>query len=36
VHVCTDKDGKVLKPPVELKQLLKEMEEMARSEGSKK
>ena len=30
VHVCTDRDGKVLKPPVELKQLLKEMEEIAR------
>ena len=36
VHVCTDKDGKVLKPPVELKQLLKEMEEMPKSKGSKK
>ena len=30
VHVCTDKNGRVLKPPAELKHLLKKMEEMAR------
>jgi acyl-CoA thioester hydrolase len=36
IHVCTDRDGKVLKPPVELKQLVKEMEEMHKSKGSKK
>ena len=33
VHVCTDKNGRVLKPPVELKHLLKKMEEMASEEG---
>jgi acyl-CoA thioester hydrolase len=32
VHVCTDKNGRVLKPPVELKHLLKKMEEMASDE----
>jgi acyl-CoA thioester hydrolase len=35
VHVCTDKDGKVLKPPIELKQLLKEMEEKQGSTGNR-
>ena len=34
VQVCTDRDGKVLKPPVELKQLLKEMEEKQRNIGN--
>jgi acyl-CoA thioesterase FadM len=35
VHVCTDKDGRVIKPPPELRKLLKQMEEMSSDEHSK-
>jgi hypothetical protein len=35
VHVCTDKDGRVIKPPPELRKLLKQMEKMSRVEHSK-
>ena len=35
VHVCTDKDGRVIKPPPELRKLLKQMEEMSSDKHSK-
>jgi len=35
VHVCTDKDGRVIKPPPELRKLLKQMQEMPSDEHSK-
>jgi hypothetical protein len=33
--VCTDKEGRVMKPPPELRKLLKQMEEMSRVKNSK-
>jgi hypothetical protein len=35
VHVCTDKDGRVIKPPPELRSLLKQMQEMSSGEHSR-
>ena len=35
VHVCTDKDGRVIKPPVELRKFFKEMEELSMIKDSK-
>lgn len=33
VHVCTDENGRVLKPPVDFRQLLEQMKEMSAGSG---